>query len=130
MLRRFTSGLMTAVLFGTLACGGAFARGGARECPMPGMSGKHSCCKLAHSKARTPALNAARLCCLVNWPEPAPTGTNFTFNASADASTSPRPVVATETPTLRPVARARDYSPPFQPAHSPPAYIQHSAFLI
>jgi hypothetical protein len=128
MLRRFTSGLMTAVLFGTLACGGAFARGGARECPMAGMSGKHNCCKRTLSKSRAHALNAARLCCFVNWPEPAPTGTNFTFSASADASTSPRPAVATEMPSPRPSARA--YSPPFQPAHSPPAYIQHSAFLI
>ena len=121
---------MTAVLFGTLACGAAFARGSAQEYPMAGMSGKHNCCKRALSKSRMPVLDAARLCCLVNWPEPAPTGTNFTFSASADASTSPRPAVATETPTLRPVAHARDYPPPFQPAHSPPAYIQHSAFLI
>lgn len=130
MLKRFTSGLMTVVLFGTLACGGAFARGGARECPMSGMSGKHSCCKRALSKRHVPVLDAARLCCLVNLPQPTPASTNFNFQASADASTSPRPAVATETPSLRPFAHALAYSPPFQPAHSPPAYIQHSAFLI
>jgi hypothetical protein len=128
MLKRFTSGLMTAALFGALLGGAAFARGG--ECRMPGMSSTHACCKRARSKASAPGLSAVLPCCLVNLPQPTPASTNFTFSASADASTSPRPAVATETPALRPVAHARDYSPPFQPAHSPPAYIQHSAFLI
>jgi hypothetical protein len=129
MLKRFTSGLMAAVIFGALACGAAFAGGGA-ECPMAGMSGKHACCKRARTKRREPVLGAARLCCLVNWPAPAPTGTNFAYRASADASTSPRPSAATVTPNMRAESRARVYSQPFQPAHSPPAYIQHSAFLI
>jgi hypothetical protein len=131
MLRRFTSGLLTLVLFGTLAGGAALGRGGAGgDCPMARMSGMHDCCKRARSKARTPGLAAAQLCCLVNCPQSAPTGTNFTYRTSADASTSPRLAVTAQTPSLRPDAHAREYSPPFQSSHSPPAYIQHSAFLI
>lgn len=130
MLRRFTSGLMTAALLCTLLGGAAFARGSGGECRMPGMSGMHACCKRARAKRNTPALGAARLCCLARLPERTPAGTNFTFNASPDASTSPRPAATAETPNARTHARARAYSPPFQPTHSPPAYIQHSAFLI
>src|SRR5436305_9715942 len=131
MLRRFTSGLLTLVLFGTLAGGAAFARGGAGgDCPMARVGGMHDCCKRALSKGRAPGLAAAQLCCLVNCPQPAPTGTNFTFRASSDASTSPRPTASVQTPGLRPDARPLAYSPPFQLSHSPPAYIQHSAFLI
>ena len=130
MLRRFTSGLTAAALFCTLLGGAAFARSGGGECRMPGMSGKHACCKRARAKGRAPVVGAARLCCLVNPPEQTPAGTNSAFNTSADASTSPRPPATAGTPSLRPPARARAYSPPFQPSHSPPAYIQHSAFLI
>ena len=130
MLRRFTSGLMAAVVLCALLGGAAFARGAGGECRMSGAGGKHACCKRARSKRRAPVLGAARLCCLVNTPEQTPAGANFTFNASADASTSPRPAAAAETPNARPHAHARAYSPPFQPSHSPPAYIQHSAFLI
>lgn len=130
MLRRFTSGLMAAVVLSALLGGAAFARGAGGECRMSGASGKHACCKRARSKRRAHTLGAARLCCLVRLPEQTPAGTNFTFNASADASTSPRPAAAAETPNARPHAHARVYSPPFQPSHSPPAYIQHSAFLI
>jgi hypothetical protein len=130
MLRRFTSGLLKAVLLCTLLGGAAFARGTGGECGMSGAGGKHACCKRARTKSRAPVVVAARLCCLVNLPERTPANTNFAFNTAADASTSPRPAAAAETPSLRPHAHARAYSPPFQPSHSPPAYIQHSAFLI
>ncbi|HKG12498.1 MAG TPA: hypothetical protein VKB12_04140, partial [Pyrinomonadaceae bacterium] len=100
------------------------------ECRMSGKGGRHACCKRTRSKSRAPVLGAARLCCLVKLPEQTPAGTNFTFNAAADASTSPRPAASAETPNVGPHAHARVYSPPFQPSHSPPAYIQHSAFLI
>ena len=130
MLKRFTSGLVAVVLLCALLGGAAFARGAGGECQMSGMGGKHACCKRARSKRRAPVVGAARLCCLARLPEQTPANTNFAFNASADASTSPRPAVAAETPNVRTHAHARAYSPPFQPSHSPPAYIQHSAFLI
>ena len=130
MLKRFTSGLMTAALLCTLLGGAAFARGAGGECQMSGTGGKHACCKRARTKRRAPVVGAARLCCLARLPEQTPAGTNFAFKASADASTSPRPAVAAETRNVRPNAHTRAYSPPFQPTHSPPAYIQHSAFLI
>ena len=129
MLKRLTAGLMAAALVCALSGGSALARGRG-ECRMPGMSGAHACCKRAASKKRAHALSGVLPCCVVNLPRPTPAGTNFTFNVSADANTSPRPAVAAQTPSLRPEAHARAYSPPFQPSHSPPAYIQHSAFLI
>ena len=121
---------MTAVLLCTLLGGAAFARGSRGECGMSGMSGKHACCKRARTKGRAPVVGAARLCCLVKLPEQTPANTNFAFKPSADASTSPRPAAAAETPNTGSPAHARVYSPPFQLSHSPPAYIQHSAFLI
>jgi len=125
MLRRSASALMALLLLGTTLAGAATRRGG-QECQMPGM---HDCCKKAHSPERTPEVAAARLCCLVNCQRPAPAGTNFTFRSSSDASPSPRPPAA-QTPGLPAVARSRAYAPPFQPSHSPPAYIQHLALLI
>ena len=130
MLRRFTSGLTAAVLLCTMLGGAAFARGAGGECNMPGMSGKHACCKRARTKMRAPVAGAARLCCFVKLPEQTPANTNSAFKASTDASTSPRPSAKAETPSLQTHARVRVYSQPFQLSHSPPAYIQHSAFLI
>ncbi|HVF67120.1 MAG TPA: hypothetical protein VM914_05635 [Pyrinomonadaceae bacterium] len=130
MLRRFTSGLTAAALLCTLLGGAAFARGSGGECRMSGMSGRHACCKRARTKRRAPVVGAARLCCLARLPEQTPANTNFAFKPSADASTSPRPAATAQTPSLRPHAQTRAYSPPFHPSHSPPAYIQHSAFLI
>jgi hypothetical protein len=130
MLKRFTSGLMTAALFGALLGVVPFARDGGGDCPMARTGRTHDCCKRALSKGRANASPAARLCCLVNCPRPAPTGANFTFRTAADASTSPRPAATAQTPRLPQQTHSRDYSPPFQPSHSPPAYIQHAAFLI
>ena len=130
MLRRFTSGLLTAVLFGTLLSGAALARGAGGECRMSGMNRAHACCKRARTKRRATEVAGVMPCCLVKLPLPAPARTNFSFNASADANTSPRPAAVAAAPSLRPDTHARLYAPPFRPSHSPPAYIQHSAFLI
>src|ERR1700758_135873 len=118
MMKRFTSALMVLLLVGTLANGAGFRRGG-RECAMQGM---HDCCKKALLHARTLEATAARLCCLVNCPQPAPTGTNFTFRSSSDLTADTRPTTA-RAPSLPSFDATRDYSPPFQPSHSPPAYI-------
>ena len=125
MLRRFASALMIVLLAGTLLAG-ASARGSGRECPM---RAAHDCCKKAHAPSRSPEAAAARLCCLVNCPQPAPTGANFTFRSSSDSNTSPRPTVA-RAASLPHAATALAYAPPFQPSLSPPAYIQHLALLI
>jgi len=123
MLRRFTSALMIVLLAGTLLSGAGAQRGG-QECRMPGM---RDCCKKAHG--RTPEAAAARLCCLVNCPQPAPTSTSFTFRFSSDTNTSPRPTVA-EAANLPRIPMVLPDSQSFQPSHSPPAYIQHLALLI
>ena len=114
------------VLLAGMLLAGASTRGGVRECPM---SAAHDCCKKAHTPSRSPDMAAARLCCLVNCPQPAPTGTNFTFRLSSDSNTSPRPMVA-RAASVPHAATARAYAPPFQPSHSPPAYIQNLALLI
>lgn len=121
---------MAAALLWALLGGAAFARGAGGECRMSGANGAHACCKRARAKRRAPVVGAARLCCLVRLPEQTPANTTFAFKTSADASTSPRPAAAAGTPNAGPPAHARVYSPPFHPSHSPPAYIQHSAFLI
>ena len=116
---------MALMLLGaTLA--GAATRGGGHECQMPGM---RDCCKRARSAERTPEATAARLCCLVNCPQSAPTGTNFTFRSPSNATPTPRPPAA-RTPSLPAFSLSRAYAPPFQPSHSPPAYIKHLALLI
>ena len=120
--------LLAATLLGTLA-GASFAapRGARAECPM---SRAHGCCKKARRNKRAPAAApTARLCCVVNCPQPAPTGANYTLRPSNATATDPRPA-ATLQPAAPVFGHARAYSPPFQPSHSPPAYIQHSAFLI
>lgn len=123
MLRRFASALLVLLLLGA-AVAGAATRLAARECPMPGM---HDCCKRAHSGAR--AVAPAMTCCLADRPQPAPARTNFTLRAPSDASPAPTNVAA-RTPALAVPAHPRAYAPPFQPSHSPPAYIQHLALLI
>jgi len=114
------------VLLTSTLLAGASARRDGRECPMRAV---HDCCKKAHTPSRSPDMAAARLCCLVNCPQPAPTGTNFTFRYSSDSNTSPRPTVARAS-NIAYAATARAYAPPFQPSHSPPAYIQNLALLI
>jgi hypothetical protein len=124
MLRRFASALLVLPLLGAAAAGAA-TRGAARECRMPGM---HDCCKRARAGRRTHEV-AALPCCLVNTPQPAPARTNFTLRSPSDATPTPQPPAA-RTPALPASARVRAYAPPFQPSHSPPAYIQHLTLLI
>jgi hypothetical protein len=125
MLKRFTSALMAAFLLGTLLTGAATARD-ARKCRMRGM---HDCCRAMLHNSRAPELGVARLCCIVQRPQPTPARTNFTFRFSPDAAQMPRPDATQATPPAA-VTHARVYSPPFQPSHSPPAYIQNLALLI
>jgi hypothetical protein len=94
------------------------------------MGRAHGCCKKARRNARpASAAPAARLCCVANYPQPAPAGGNFTLRPSHGVATAPRPpAIPAHSPPAAEHARA--YAPPFQPTHSPPAYIQHAAFLI
>jgi hypothetical protein len=122
MLRRFASALLVLPLLGAAVVGAA-TRLAAHGCPMPG---RHDCCKRAHSTA--PAVAAGMICCLADRPQSAPARTNFTLRAPSDAG--PAPNAAARTPALKASAQPRAYAPPFQPSHSPPAYIQHLALLI
>jgi hypothetical protein len=132
MLTRFTKALTrllpaAALLCTLLGVGVAAPRGGAPECPM--MSRTHACCKKARPSRDARVVAPAPLCCVVNFPQPAPTGTGYTARSSPGAASDPRPPAAPPAPA--PTAEhARQYAPPFQPSHSPPAYIQHAAFLI
>jgi hypothetical protein len=130
MLRKLTHGLMALLLAATAMLGAidgvAAMHGNEHECPMQGM---HDCCKRARQQSNAPGVAAARLCCVVNCQQSAPTGTSFNFQSSPAAANTPRPPVA-QVPDARAFAQAREYSPPFHPSHSPPAYILHTAFLI
>ena len=118
--------LLAATLLGALPGVGVAATPGRAECPM---SRLHACCKKARQKRDEPRLGRARLCCIVNCPQPAPTGTSFTFQPSNATANIPRPDAA-GAPRAHTLAQARAYSPPFNPSHSPPAYLRHAAFLI
>lgn len=120
--------VLAATLVGATAGASLAApRGGRAECPM---SRAHGCCKKARRNGRPPsAAPAPRLCCVANYPQPAPAGSNFTPRPAYGEASAPRPPATPASAT--PVAEhARAYAPPFQPSHSPPAYIQHAAFLI
>ncbi|HEY0172216.1 MAG TPA: hypothetical protein VGB98_14420 [Pyrinomonadaceae bacterium] len=120
--------LLAATLVGaTAAASLAAPRGGRAECPMSRAPG---CCKKARRNARpTSAAPSARLCCVTNYPQPAPTVGSFTLRPAYGAASAPR-TPATPPPATAAAEHARAYAPPFQPTHSPPAYIQHAAFLI
>jgi hypothetical protein len=129
LLKNFTRAttrlLLAAALLVTTA--GAAARGGARvECPM---NRTHACCKMARQRQHAHGVAPVRLCCVGNFPQPAPTGSNFTFQSSPDAADGPRPS-AEQAPNVTTAAPPREYAPPFTPSHSPPAYVRHAAFLI
>ncbi|MDQ3745310.1 MAG: hypothetical protein M3444_13085 [Acidobacteriota bacterium] len=131
MLRRFASALLVLLLLGAAVAGAATRRRG-HECRMPA---GHDCCKRARSDGHLQNDGhiqndvAPPPCCLVNSPQPAPAGTNFTLRPPSDAGPAPQPPAA-QTPCLHASKRARAYAQPFQPSHSPPAYIQHLALLI
>jgi hypothetical protein len=135
MARRFTQGLtrlllaaaLLSTMSGAVAASASSPRGGRAACPM---SRLHGCCKRARQNLRAPGVApAARLCCIVNCPQPAPAGANFTLQPSNGAATDPRPPATPATPATA-AEHARAYAPPFKPSHSPPAYIRHAAFLI
>ena len=118
--------LATALLGATLGAATASPRASA-ECPM---SRLHACCKKMRQKRDTARVAPApRPCCVANFPEPAPTGVNFTLKPSPGEASDPRPPAAA-LPSAPVAEHARAYAPRFQLSHSPPAYIQHAAFLI
>lgn len=118
--------LAAALLCATLAAASASPRGSA-ECPM---SRLHACCKKARQKRDSARVAPApRLCCVANFPERAPAGVSFTLKPSPAEASDPRPP-ANALPAAPVAEHARAYAPRFHPAHSPPAYIQHAAFLI
>ena len=127
LTKALTRLLLATALLGAMPGAGFAATSGRAECPM---SRLHGCCKKARAARDADRVApAARLCCVVNCPQPAPTGANFTLRPSPGEAGDPRPPAAV-VPVAPAAERARAYSPPFQPSHSPPAYVQHSAFLI
>ena len=105
--------LLAAALLGALPGVGVAATRGRAECPM---SRLHGCCKKARQNRNAPRLGQARLCCIVNCPQPAPSGTNFTFQSPNGTATPQRPHAAAA-PDAPALAQA-------------PAYVRHAAFLI
>jgi hypothetical protein len=131
-LRNFTRAtarllLAAALLVTTLGAGAAAASKARAECPMSRM--QHGCCKRARQNRRAPGVVPVRLCCVGNFPQPAPSNPSFTFQSSPGAADTARPS-AVQAPCAADSAQPRGYAPPFTPSHSPPAYVRHAAFLI
>jgi hypothetical protein len=117
-----------------IALGATLAAGAAlpheeHSCPMQGMDGAMDCCALAELQSATPEVVAARLCCALNCPQPAPPGRNTQAPRAPQTTQAPHPSRA-QAQAHAPVRAA--YFVPFKhpAAHSPPAYIQHAALLI
>lgn len=114
---------------------GLVAGAGAHECPMAEMHGMSEmggmdCCKLARMQGEaTPEVTAARLCCMLNCPQPAPTNSVNSQPISAPSIVPAHPAAAFLR-ALLPSETARNTSPPLHSSNSPPAYIQHLALLI
>ena len=116
--------LVTALGAGAAASSSSSSRA---ECPMSRT--QRGCCKRAKQNRRAPGVIPVRLCCVENFPQPAPSNPSFNFRSSPGAADGPRPSAA-HAPAGAAFAHAREYAPPFTPSHSPPAYVRHAAFLI
>ena len=93
-----------------------------KGCTMPG------CCESARSPEHTPETFAARTCCALNCPQPAPTGAGVAVRLSplAVVPAHPAAVVPPAVMVSRPGrGEARTHLPDSQPA-----YIRHLALLI
>jgi hypothetical protein len=128
MLKVLTSVVLILVLAGSLVAGTPL---GSHEhhCGMSGMDGM-DCCQKAGMATDAPDVQAARLCCAINCPQPGPVQ-----NGQVKPQTAPLAVVA-EHPSaaqspftgFKPQARpqpARDHL-----SNSPPSYIRHLSLLI
>lgn len=111
------------VALGSNVLGGSPMHVGERE------SGMAECCKTARSHGDSPTMMAARLCCAVNCPQPAPTGQSGNF------SVSPLLVISTHPsdlnpPMVVPPSNLRLRLTQTSSQDSNPTYIRHLALLI
>jgi hypothetical protein len=96
--------------------------------------GMMECCKRAKSKERSPAAEAARLCCALNCSTTTPTSSGSSFNP-APANFTITKSIADQIAALFAREKAvkidpTSYSREVLPRTSNPSYIQHHAFLI
>lgn len=121
--------LLAAALVCALTAAGIAAPRGARANACPLMNRPHACCKKARRAAEAPRLQPARLCCIINSPQPAPAMTSYNAQPAPGAATDPRPAAKAVAPA-HVALHTRTHAPVYNPAHSPPAYIRHASFLI
>jgi hypothetical protein len=95
------------------------------------------CCKKAKSKDQTPAARAARLCCVLNCTDPAPTSQGASFNFSPAGFTISdsiaKQIASLLLIRLKPDSTIPDDRETTLPPSSrkfPPKYIQHHSILI
>ncbi len=99
-------------------------------CPMQGMmDGAMDCCVLAELRSDAPEVLAARLCCAINCPQPAPPGRQMQAPRAPQTAEAPHTFGAR---ALRHLSDKGAHLVRFKlpAANSPPAYIQHAALLI
>jgi hypothetical protein len=113
------------VLVLILALGGSAVAGPPAHAGDPSMM---SCCKAARSHDGSPAAQAARLCCAVNCPEPAPTAPAFSLQRSPLAALLHPSAV--EPPAVVPASPSFFKASRIRPPDSQPTYIRHLALLI
>ncbi|MGB7207996.1 MAG: hypothetical protein WBD27_04990 [Pyrinomonadaceae bacterium] len=92
------------------------------------------CCDKAKSKDKSPAANAADLCCAVNCSESVPTQSSSSFNFSPSNITISKSI-AEQIEVLFPKVNIRlltlpQYSREILSRTFQPKYIQHNSFLI
>lgn len=122
MLKWFTSLILVASLSGSLTAG--VQMHAAMDMQMM------DCCKAALEHNESPATSGARLCCVVNCQEPAPTS-----SSTVKSSSSATAMHATAAKGLRAFpqelhASLRNYQSLQYSAFSPPPYLSNLALLI
>ena len=114
-------------LLASVTLAGAAVHTGDHECRMHGME---DCCEVAKTQSAAPEVLAARLCCVINCPQPAPTTSNFAVQPAQATPAQLHATAASSPPSMRPPVLSRKRTTRARAPDSQPAYIQHLALLI
>lgn len=122
-MAKWLTALVLIVTLGGNALAGFSMHPEEKGCKMPG------CCETARSPEHTPETYAARTCCALNCPQPAPTGTASAVRLSPLAVVPAHPAAV----VLPPAVTCPRPGPGETRTHllsSKPTYIRHLALLI
>lgn len=123
MMAKWLTALVLIAALGANALAGFSMHPAEQGCGMPG------CCETAHGTERTPEVMAARLCCLMNCPQPAPTAPTATLRISPAIIVALHPALVSR-PIVVPDAHVRFYMTNVHSSDAYPAYLRHLSLLI